>query len=173
VIRSFRGRAPRIHPGSFVHDSCEIVGRVEVKRGASIWPLCVLRGDVARIVIGERTNVQDLCVIHGREGGFPTILGRGVTVGHRAVLHGARVGDGCLIGMGAVVMEAVIGSRCLVGAGSLVLAGMRIPPGSLAMGSPARVVRRLNRRELDSLRASERRYLNLAKLHRGASRPCP
>lgn len=169
MIRTFRGRFPKIHPTAFVHDSAEIIGRVEIKGRASLWPFAVLRGDVNRIVVGERTNIQDLCVVHCREK-FPTVLGRGVTVGHRVVLHGARIGDGCLIGMGAIVMEAVVGPRSLVAAGSLVLAGMRIPPGSLVRGSPARVIRKLNASELRDLVQGERAYLRLAEAHRKTSR---
>ncbi len=165
MIRRFGRKAPRIHPSAFIHESAEIIGAARVGARASIWPGCVLRADVDRIEIGEASNIQDLSVIHCREG-RPTVVGKGVTVGHRVVLHGCRVGDGCLIGMGAVVMEAEVGPRCLVGAGALVLAGMKIPPESLVIGSPAKVLRRLRPRELASLRASEKSYLLLAQRHR-------
>ncbi|MEK9144497.1 MAG: gamma carbonic anhydrase family protein, partial [Elusimicrobiota bacterium] len=121
MIRTYGRHSPRIHPSAFVHDSAEVIGKVLLERRSSVWPLCSLRGDVERIVIGERSNVQDLSVIHTRDG-CPTLLGKRVTVGHRVVLHGARVGDGCLIGMGAVVMEAILGEYSLVAAGALVLA---------------------------------------------------
>ncbi len=169
MIRSFEGARPRIDPGAFVHDSSELVGAVAIAKGASIWPFCVLRGDVDRIRIGERSNVQDHTVIHCREG-RPAVVGKDVTVGHRVVLHGCRIGDLCLIGMGAIVMEASIGRECLVAAGSLVLAGMKIPPKSLVMGSPARVVRKLKPDELAMLRSSAAGYVALASRHAKTSK---
>ena len=169
MIRAFRRSAPRIHPSAFVHDCAEIIGRVTVGQQASIWPFVVLRGDVDRIVVGDRSNIQDLSVVHSRER-HPTLIGRGVTVGHRAVLHGARIGDGCLIGMGSVVMEAFVGPRCLVAAGSLLLAGMKIPAGRLVRGSPARVIRPLTPKELNSLKASEISYVKLMETYRDASK---
>jgi carbonic anhydrase/acetyltransferase-like protein (isoleucine patch superfamily) len=164
MIRSFAGNRPKIHDSAFVHDSAEIIGKVSLGEGSSVWPGCVLRGDIDRIAIGPGSNVQDLTVIHTRQG-FPTIVGAGVTVGHRAVLHGARVGDRCLIGMGAIIMEARVGARCLIGAGALVTAGMKIPPESLVLGSPAKVVRRLRPAELRMLADSERSYRALARRH--------
>jgi len=169
MIRSFAGRAPVVHPKAFVHDSAELIGRVRLDAEASVFPGCVLRGDIAEIRIGARSNVQDLTVIHTREG-KPTIVGKGVTVGHRAILHGCRIGDQALIGMGAIVMEASVGARCLIGAGAVVLAGAEIPAGSLVLGSPARVVRRLRPDELRLLAASERSYVALSKRHAATSR---
>lgn len=169
MIRSFAEAAPRIHPTAFVHDSAEIIGKVRLGREASVFPGCVLRGDIREIVVGDRTNVQDLTVIHTRES-HPTVIGKGVTVGHRAILHGCRVGDRTLIGMGAVVMEATIGPRCLVAAGATVLAGAKFPAGWLIVGSPAKAVRRLRPDELRMLADSERSYVALAKRHARDSR---
>ena len=169
MIRSFGKAKPRVEPSAFVHDSAELIGAVSVAKDASIWPGSVLRGDVDRIVVGERSNIQDLTVIHCRHG-RPTIVGRGVTVGHRVILHGARIGDLCLIGMGAIVMEAEIGRETLVAAGALVLAGMRVPPRSLVMGSPAKVVRTLKPAEIAGLRRSAAEYVKLARSHRGGSK---
>ena len=169
MMRTFNRSRPAVHPKAFVHDSAEVIGAVTVKSGASIWPLAVLRGDVNKIVIGERTNVQDLTVIHCREG-HPTILGRGITVGHNVVLHGARIDDGCLIGMGTIVMEAKIGRQSLVAAGSLVLAGAKFPPRSLIMGRPAKAIRKLNAAELRSLKQSEISYVQLMTRHRSTSK---
>lgn len=169
MIRTFGPHAPRIHRSAFVHDSAELIGKVELKARASVWPLCVLRGDIDRIVIGARSNIQDLTVIHTRDG-RPALIGAGVTVGHRAVLHGCRIGDGCLIGMGAVVMEAVIGKESLVAAGALVPAGMRVPDGSLVLGAPAKVRRALSAAERRELRAGARAYLAKAAEHRLRSR---
>ena len=104
MIRSFSGKAPRIHPKAFVHDSAEVIGKVTLAEDASVFPGCVMRGDIDEIRIGARTNIQDLTVIHPRHGS-PTIVGKGVTVGHRAVLHGCRLGDRVLVGMGAAAEE--------------------------------------------------------------------
>ena len=169
MIRSFDGARPKLHPTAFVHDSAEIIGKVALAEGSSVWPGCVLRGDIDRISIGAGSNVQDLTVIHTRDG-HPTIVGKGVTVGHRAILHGARIGDLCLIGMGAIVMEAVVGPRCLIGAGALITAGMKIPAESLVLGAPAKVVRKLRPDELRMLAASERSYRALARRHAATER---
>ncbi|MEK7384671.1 MAG: gamma carbonic anhydrase family protein [Elusimicrobiota bacterium] len=167
--RSLDGTAPRAHPTAFVHDSAELIGRVTLGAGASVWPGCVLRGDIDRIVVGAGSNIQDLSVIHTRDG-RPTLIGKNVTVGHRAILHGCRIGDAVLIGMGAIVMEATIGARTIIGAGALVPSGARIPSGVLAFGSPARVVRKLRPQELRMLAASAREYRALARKHVRTSR---
>lgn len=169
MLRSIRGHAPKIHPTAFVHDSAELIGKVLLGPQASVFPGCVLRGDIDRIVIGARSNVQDLTVIHTREGS-PTIVGKGVTVGHRAILHGCRVGDRVLVGMGAIIMEASIGRNTLIGAGALIPAGARIPAGVLVLGSPGKVVRRLRPEELRMLADSERSYVALSRLHAETSR---
>lgn len=164
MIRTFGVHRPRIDPTAFVHDSAEIIGRVTLGRSASVWPLAVLRGDVDAIRVGPRSNIQDLAVIHCRDG-RPAVIGAGVTVGHGVILHGCRIGDSCLIGMGAVVMEAVIGAGSLVAAGALVLKGMRIAPRSLVLGSPAKAVRLLTAREFAGIEKSARDYLAYAKAH--------
>jgi carbonic anhydrase/acetyltransferase-like protein (isoleucine patch superfamily) len=164
MIRSFDGSRPKLHPTAFVHDSAELIGRVTLGEGSSVWPGCVLRGDIREISIGAGTNVQDLTVIHTREG-HPTVVGKGVTVGHRVILHGCRIGDRTLVGMGAIIMEATVGARCLIGAGALITAGMKIPAGSLVLGAPAKVVRRLRPEELKMLAGSERSYRALARRH--------
>lgn len=169
MIRSFDGASPKIHVDAFVHDSAELIGRVELGAGASIWPGCVLRGDIREIRIGAGSNVQDLTVIHTREG-HPTIVGRGVTVGHRAILHGCRIGERTLVGMGAIIMEAEIGARCLIGAGALITAGMKIPAESLVLGAPAKTVRKLKPEELRLLAESERSYRALARRHAATER---
>ncbi len=169
MIRSFSNRAPRIHPSAFVHDSAEIIGKVTLAADASVFPGCVLRGDIDEIRIGARSNIQDLSVIHTRAG-KPAIVGKGVTVGHRAILHGCRLGDQVLVGMGAIIMEAVIGARTLIGAGALIPAGANIPPGSLVLGSPGKVVRKLRPEELRMLTESARLYVALARRHKLSSR---
>jgi len=169
MIRSFSGRAPKIHPKAFVHDSAEVIGKVSLGEDASVFPGCVLRGDIDEIKVGARSNIQDLTVIHTRNGS-PTIIGRGVTVGHRAVLHGCRLGDQVLVGMGAIIMEATVGARTLIGAGALIPAGAKIPSGVLVLGSPGKVVRKLRPEELRMLGESERMYVALSRRHKAASR---
>jgi carbonic anhydrase/acetyltransferase-like protein (isoleucine patch superfamily) len=169
MIRTFQKRSPRIHPKAFVHDSAEIIGKVTLAEDASVFPGCVLRGDIDEIRIGARSNIQDLTVIHTRNG-KPTIVGRGVTVGHRAILHGCRLGDHVLVGMGAIIMEATVGSRTLIGAGAVILAGAKIPSGVLVLGSPGKVVRKLRPEELRMLGESERMYVALSRKHKAASR---
>ncbi len=169
MIRSFSGRTPRLHASSFVHDSAEVIGKVTLAKDASVFPGCVLRGDIDEIKIGERSNIQDMTVIHTRKGS-PTIVGKEVTVGHRAVLHGCRIGDQVLVGMGAIIMEATVGARTLVGAGALIPAGAKIPGGVLVLGSPAKVVRKLRPDELRMLGESARSYVKLARAHTATSR---
>lgn len=169
MIRSFGAHAPRVHPSAFVHDSAEIIGRVAIGREASVWPMAVLRGDVDAVRVGERSNIQDGAVVHCREG-LPAVIGRGVTVGHGAIVHGSRLGDLCLVGMGAIVMESVVGRECLIAAGAVVPKGLRIPPRSLVMGIPAKVHRPLTPEELRHLRESGRGYVELARRHGRSSR---
>ncbi len=169
MIRSFRGRQPRIDATAFVHDSAEVIGSVSIGARASIWPMAVLRGDVDAITVGEGSNIQDCAVVHCRSAS-PAVIGRGVTVGHGAIVHGARIGDYCLVGMGAIVMEATIGRESLIAAGAMVGKGMKIPPRSLVMGMPAKVRRPLTASELRHLRQSEQGYRKLAQAHRLSSR---
>ena len=152
-----------VHPTAYVAPNATIVGEVHIAAEASVWFGCVLRGDNAPIVIGARTNVQDLTVIHTDED-RPCTLGDGVTVGHRAVLHGATVEDSALIGIGAIVLnDAVVGREALVGAGALVTEGTVIPPRHLALGTPARVVRGLTEKEIERLRTFAAHYVARAQ----------
>ena len=171
--RTFQKVIPRIHPSAFVHDSAEIIGRVIIKPYASIWPMVVLRGDLEPITIGEYSNVQDAAVMHTTRG-IPVVLGRGVTVGHSAVVHGARIGDHCLIGMGAILLDGcVIGKECLIAAGALVAENVKIPPRSLVVGLPGRVKRALNAQELRLLHQRAKDYLRYADAIRRTSHPIP
>lgn len=164
MIRSFNGKKPKIHATAFVHPACEIIGDVTIKAYASIWPGCVLRGDADKIVIGERTNIQDLTVIHCDKG-KPVILGKGLVVGHRALIHGSRIADHVLVGMGAIVMNARIGSHCLIGAGAMVLDNMTIPGRSLVLGSPAKIIRPLKPQEMAMIKQGEASYVKRAQMH--------
>jgi carbonic anhydrase/acetyltransferase-like protein (isoleucine patch superfamily) len=152
MIRSFRGIHPQIHPTAFIAESAQVIGDVQVGEQASIWFGTVARGDMFYIRIGDRSNVQDNCVLHTRTGEKPTILEDEVTVGHSVTLHGCYVEKGSLIGIGSIVLDdARVGAQSLVAAGSLISPGTIIPPRSLVMGMPARVKRPLTEEEVASL----------------------
>ncbi len=172
-LRDFQGQAPRVDPSAYVDPSAVVIGDVEIGEDASIWPLCVIRGDIQRIRIGARSNIQDGTIVHVTHdsrfcpGGQPTIIGEDVTVGHKAILHACTVEDMSLIGMGAVIMDkAVVGTRVMVGAGSLVPPGKVLESGHLYVGSPVRRARPLNERELEFLAYSAQNYCRLKDRHR-------
>ena len=151
---------PRIDPTAYVHPDAVVIGDVTLGPEASVWPGAVLRGDVGPIRVGARTNIQDGSILHDTTDVSETVIGDEVTVGHRVILHGCRIGDRCLVGMGAIVLDNVIvGEGSLIGAGSLVLAGMKIPPGSVVLGSPARIVRSAGARESEMIEEGWRTYV--------------
>lgn len=157
------GVRPQVHATAWVADSAEVMGRVHIGADASVWFGCVLRGDADMLHVGEGSNIQDGCVLHA-DPGMPLQLGRRVTVGHRAMLHGCTVGDESLIGIGAVVLNgARIGRHCLVGAGALVTEGKVFADGSMILGSPARVVRQLTPEQIEGLRHSAQHYIDNAR----------
>ena len=159
MLQAYDGRSPRLHPGSWAHESAVLIGDVWLDEGASVWPCAVLRGDMGAIRIGRSSNLQDGVICHDTTDLSETIVGARVTVGHRAVLHGCRIGDDCLVGMGAILMDNVIvGAGCFVAAGALVPPGREIPPGSFVLGSPARVVRQVGERERRQIDFSWRSY---------------
>ncbi len=168
LIMGLEGCTPRLGRGVLVCPGAIVVGDVEIGEGASLWFNAVVRGDLAPIRIGEETNIQDGAVLHV-DTGLPLTIGRRVTVGHTAILHGCSVADGALVGMGARVLSgAVVGEEALVAAGALVPEGRSVPPRVLAVGVPARVVRPLTEAELERLRASAAHYLEQAALYRAA-----
>ena len=157
------GICPTVPESAWVADSAQVMGDVVLGEDVGIWFGAVARGDTAAIRIGARSNIQDLCVLHA-DVGLPLTIGSGVTVGHKAVLHGCTVGDNSLIGIGAVVLNgAKIGQGCLVGAGALVTEGKEFPDGSMILGSPARVVRQLTAEQLQNLRLSADHYVANAR----------
>ena len=158
--------SPRLADDAWVADSASVVGRVELQAGASVWYGSVLRGDNEWITIGERSNVQDGCVLH-TDMGFPLTLGADVSLGHMVMLHGCTIGDGSLVGIGAVVMNgARIGRNCIVGAGALVTEGKEFPDNSLIVGSPAKVVRELTDEQVARLKLNAAHYVENAVRHR-------
>ena len=157
---------PRIAATAWVADSAQVIGRVSLAEGASVWYGAVLRGDNEWITIGERANVQDGSVLH-TDMGYPLTLGPDVTVGHMAMLHGCTVGEGSLIGIQAVVLNgARIGKHCMVGAGAVVTMGKEFPDHSLILGSPAKAVRELTPEQLASARSAAGQYVDNAQRHR-------
>lgn len=159
MIIAYKEKSPVIAPGVFIADSAQVIGDVVLGAGASIWFNAVLRGDVNSIRIGERTNIQDCSVVHVTLNKWPTVIGSDVTVGHRAVIHGATVGDHCLIGMGSVVLDgAELSEFVLVGAGALVPPGMKVPPRSLVVGVPGKVVRELKDSDIEMMVHQSQEY---------------
>lgn len=160
-----------IHETAFIHDDAVVLGNVTIGRRASVWPTAVIRADCDRIAIGDDSNVQDGAVIHCDDG-IPCTIGNRVTVGHRAVVHGADVQDDCLIGIGAIVLnKAVIGRGSLVGSGAVVTEGTVIPPGSLVLGIPARVTGQLSDPQKKRLAAGHAAYVELARRHKAGDFP--
>ena len=159
---NFMGFEPQVAPGAWVHATAAIIGRVKLEDLVSVWPGAVIRGDVDAIEIGSSSNIQDLAVLHPNRG-KPVKLGHGVTVGHSAVIHGSVIGDHCLIGMGAIVLDSEIGEFSLIGAGAVVTPGSIIPPGSMVLGMPGKVVRTLGEEERAALVRSKEDYIELAR----------
>jgi len=157
---------PQIDPTAYVAPQAVVIGDVRLAAHSSVWPMAVLRGDINFIEIGEGSNIQDGSIIHLADD-LPTRVGKLVTVGHRAILHACTVEDECLIGMGATILdEAIIGKGSIIGAHALVTKGTRIPPGSLVMGTPAKVVRPLHPEEIADIRTWADHYIELAPLHK-------
>jgi carbonic anhydrase/acetyltransferase-like protein (isoleucine patch superfamily) len=156
--------APEIDASAYVADSANLIGKVTIEANASVWFGVTIRGDNERITVGENSNVQEGTVMH-TDMGFPLTLGKNVTVGHQAMLHGCTVGDGSLIGIQAVVLNgAKIGKGCLVGAGALVTEGKEFPDNSLILGSPAKVVRTLTEEDLQRLSGNAASYVARGQL---------
>ena len=160
MLRSYRGQWPQLDATVFVDQSAQVIGHVTIGPASSIWMQCVVRGDVHRIRIGTRTNIQDGTIVHVMRGTHPTTIGDEVTIGHGAVIHGCTIEDRCLIGMGAIILNgAVIGSDTIVAAGTLVTEGCVIPARSLVMGSPGKVRRPLTDDEVASILDYAERYV--------------
>ena len=161
------GKSPQVQQAAFVAPNATLAGEVVLQPGSSVWYGAVLRADTGRITVGENTNVQDNAVLHTGPG-LDVTLGRGVSVGHSAVVHGCTVGDNCLIGMHATILNgAVIGAGSLIAAGALVPEKAVIPAGSLVVGVPGRVLRPVSAAQTAAILNNEKEYTALAKLHSG------
>ena len=164
-LKRFLHAKPQIAEASFVASNATLIGDVRLGRDSSVFYGAVLRGDIDTIRIGEGTNVQDGCIIHLADDLGATV-GAYCTIGHAAIIHACTVGDLCLVGMQAVILDgAEIGDECLIGAGALVTSRTKIPPRSLVLGSPAKVVRPLTEAEIFSLRASADKYIAVSRAH--------
>lgn len=151
--------------GAFVASNAIVTGDVTLGEDSGVWFGCVIRGDDAPLTIGRRTNIQDLTMIHA-DTGVPNVIGDEVTVGHRCVLHGAEIGDRCLIGMGAILLGgSKIGEGSIIGAGAVVKENMVIPPRSLVVGIPARIVREVSDEQLEAIKKSADGYANKIRLY--------
>ena len=165
-ILSYKGIYPKLHQSVFIVESAIIIGDVEIGEYSSVWFNAVIRGDVNYIRIGYRTNIQDLCMLHVTKDTRPLILGNEITVGHSVTLHGCTIKDRCLIGMGATILDgAVVGEDCIIGAGALVLEGSVIPPGTLAIGFPAKPRRDLTDAERARIKQSAQNYIDYARTY--------
>lgn len=156
-------RPQQVHPSAFIAAGAVVVGDVTLAHDVSVWFNAVLRGDTELLIISAGTNIQDGAVLHA-DPGYPTTIGAGCTVGHRAIVHGARVGDNTLVGMGAILLNGVVvGENCIIGAGALLTQGKDFPSGSLILGSPAKVVREVTADEISANRASAAGYVQKAQ----------
>jgi carbonic anhydrase/acetyltransferase-like protein (isoleucine patch superfamily) len=162
MIRSVPGRTPRVHPAAWVDPSAQVIGDVTIEEGASVWPLSVLRGDQDNYVtLGRNSNVQDNSVLHVTPE-FPCIVGAGVTIGHRCVVHACTIMDNVRIGIGAVVLTgAVVEEGAQIAAGALVPEGKVVPAGWLVMGVPAKPIRKMSQAEVEDILKNARDYLDL------------
>ena len=171
-IRSFNNKQPKIGESVYIDDSAVVIGDVTLGNDVSIWPTTVVRGDVESITIGDGTNVQDGSVLHVSHAGkfspdgHPLTIGKGVTIGHKAVVHACTIGDYCLIGIGAIILDdAVLEDYVMLGAGALVPPGKRLESGYLYIGSPAKQARPLKDAEKDFLEYSAQQYIQLKNEH--------
>jgi carbonic anhydrase/acetyltransferase-like protein (isoleucine patch superfamily) len=164
-LTRYLAKKPATAPASFVAANATVLGDVVLGAKSSVWYGCVLRGDINSIEIGEGTNIQDLTMVHVADD-YGAKIGRYCTIGHTSIIHACEIGDECLIGMGATILDgAKIGDHCIVGANSLITQRFVAPPGSMILGSPAKVVRPLTEAELLGLRASAEKYIGVAEAH--------
>lgn len=171
MIYALDGIAPDLHPDSWVAPDANLIGKITLQQGASVWFGATLRGDNERITVGTGSNVQENCVLH-TDMGYPLMIGENCTIGHKAMLHGCVIGDGTLIGMGATILNgAKIGAGCLIGAGALITEGKEIPDGSLVIGAPGRIVRALDAAAISRLLRSAQGYQTNMRRFRAGLQP--
>ena len=160
MLRPYRSVLPTVDPTAFVDSSAQVIGDVHLGAESSVWMNVVVRGDVNYIRVGDRTNIQDLTLVHVMRETNPTVIGSNVTIGHSAVIHGCTIEDRCLIGMGAILLNGCrIGTGSIVAAGAVVTPGTQVPPGSLVGGVPAKVLRRTNDDDLAHIQGNAASYV--------------
>ncbi|HKL13775.1 MAG TPA: gamma carbonic anhydrase family protein [Halanaerobiales bacterium] len=170
MIYKFKNSKPKVNETAFIAPGARVIGNVKLKENTSIWYNAVLRSDLNQMILGKGTNIQENSALHV-DTDKPLNVGDYVTVGHNATVHGCTVKNNCLIGMGAVILNgAVINENSIVAAGSLVTENKEFPPGSLIMGSPAKVVRELSKEEIASIQESAEHYMELAQAHKNSLR---
>ncbi|MBC8015906.1 MAG: gamma carbonic anhydrase family protein [Sporomusaceae bacterium] len=165
-ILSYKGMTPKVDDDVFLAKGAYVIGDVTIASHANIWFNTVIRGDVHPIKIGQYTNIQDNCTIHVMHN-HPTVIGDYVTVGHGVIIHACHIANNCLIGMGSIILSyAEIGENCIIGAGSLITENKKIPPNSLVMGSPGKVVRTVTAEEIEAIRTSAINYYEESQKYR-------
>ena len=163
MIYDFEKNTPEVHPDAWVASNATIIGKVKLEKNSSIWFNSVLRGDIELISIGVNSNIQDGSVLH-TDPGFPLIVGKGVTVGHMAMLHGCKISDDTLIGIGSIILNnAKIGKNCIIGANTLITENKIIPDNSLVVGSPGRVLRKVTEDEIKAIHENAQHYVEGSK----------
>jgi carbonic anhydrase/acetyltransferase-like protein (isoleucine patch superfamily) len=171
LIEAFQGKYPNLAATTFVAEGAAVIGDVTIGSDSSVWYNATVRGDVNWIRIGESSNIQDNAVVHVSSGTAPATIGNHVTVGHSAIVHGCRIENRVLVGIGSIILDhAVIDSDCIVGAGTLVTQYFEIPPRSLVLGRPAKVIRTLSEQEVNSIRRYADNYVTLGRHYREAAR---
>ena len=171
-IIQFRDHFPRIREQHFIAPDAWVIGDVEIDPLVSIFFGAVLRGDIEPIRVGEGSNIQEHAMLHTSHGLQPCVVGRNVTIGHRAIIHGCTISDNCIIGMGSVILDgATIGKNCIVGAQAMVPMNMQVPDGSLVLGVPAKVVRQLSEKDFNFIAQSALNYQQLGHEYRGILSP--
>ena len=165
MVKAFNGVFPKIDENCYISDSVDIIGRVTLGRDVNVWFGSRIRGDINTIIVGDYSNIQENSVIHV-DINSPTTIGKNVTIGHGAIIHGCTIEDNVLVGMGAIVLnDAHLAKHCIVGAGALVTQGKSFPEGSLILGNPAKVVRALTPEEIMHIQQSAEEYVALSKKH--------
>jgi carbonic anhydrase/acetyltransferase-like protein (isoleucine patch superfamily) len=164
-LKQYLDATPQVHPTAFVAPGADVIGHVTLAEESSVWFQAVLRGDINRIVIGPRSNVQDGAVVHLADD-YGAYVGELVTIGHKAVIHACTIADEVLVGMGAIVLDgAEVGARSIIGAGALITGGKKFPAGSLILGSPAKVVRTLSLEEQAGIKVWAEKYVELSRAY--------
>ena len=166
MIMDFEGVTPIINKNTYISESVDIIGKVNVEENVNIWFGTRLRGDMNNIIIGENTNIQENSVVHV-DINSPCIIGKNVTIGHGTIIHGCSISDNVLVGMGSIILNnAKIGKNTIIGAGSLVTQGKEFPEGVLILGNPAKVIRQLTEAEIESIQRSADNYVSLSKKYK-------